>query len=76
MTEPELAKDFGNNLKNLLKEWGMNQKELSKMSGVSEPTISRCLKGEILPSIKTVINIGYVLECDVEDLIGFYEKIE
>ena len=76
MTELEWAKEFGNNLKSLLEEWGVSQKELSEMSGISEPTISRCLRGEYVPNIRTVINIGHALNCDVEDLIDFCEHIK
>lgn len=75
MSEIEWAKKFANKLKRLLEEWGMNQKDLAKETGLSEPTISRCLSGEYIPSIKTVTNIGYALDCDVEDLIDFYERI-
>lgn len=75
MTESEWAKAFANKLKLLLKEWGMTQKELAEETGLSESRISRCLSGEYIPTIKTVINIGHALDCDTEDLIDFYEKI-
>lgn len=69
MTEVELIKDFGNNLKRLLTESSISQRILSKRSGVSEPSISCYIRGERMPSIKHVINIAHVLKCDVYDLI-------
>ena len=76
ITELEWMQNFGDNLKDILKEWGMSQKELSKESGLSEKTISRCVRGEFMPSVKTLINIGHALDCDVEDLIDFHERID
>ena len=76
MTEIEWAKTIGEKIKDLLDEWGMTQKELSEETGISESTISRCIKGECLPSIKTIVNIGYALGCDAEELISFYDKIQ
>lgn len=75
MSESEWAKTFANRLKRLLDEWGMSQQELAKETGLSESTISRCLSGEYVPTIRTVINIGYALDCDAGDLIDFYERI-
>ena len=75
ITELEWAKTFSNKLKHLLEEWGMTQKDLAKETGLSEPTISRCLRGDYIPSIRTLINIGHALDCDSEDLISFYDKI-
>ena len=53
----------------------MTQKDLAKETGLSEPTISRCLRGDYIPSIRTLINIGHALDYDSEDLISFYDKI-
>lgn len=76
ITELEWMQNFGDKLKALLKEWDMTQKELAEETGLSEKTISRCVRGEYMPSIKTLINIGHALDCDVEDLIDFYDRID
>lgn len=75
MTELEWAKLFSDKLKRLLEEWGMTQKELSEETDLSESTISRCLSGKYIPTVRTIINIGRALGCDSEDLIDFYDKI-
>lgn len=76
ITELKWMQNFGDKLKALLKEWDMTQKELAEETGLSEKTISRCVRGEYMPSIKTLINIGHALDCDVEDLINFYDRID
>lgn len=76
VSEMDWVRGFSYKLKRLLDEWGMTQKELAEETGISEATISRCLNGECMPSIKTVVNIGYALGCDTGDLINFYDKID
>ena len=75
MTEMELMKTFGDNLKSLLDEWGYTQQELADMIGVSKATISYYIQGKRMPSLKALINIGHVLNCDVDDLIDFDDRI-
>lgn len=69
MTELELMRDFGENLKSLLDEWGMSQQELADEIDVGKSTISKYINGTCMPSLVNVINIAYVLECDIEELI-------
>lgn len=75
MTEMELMKTLGDNLKSLLDEWGYTQQELADMIGVSKATISYYIQGKRMPSLKALINIGHVLNCDVDDLIDFDDRI-
>ena len=75
MTEMELMKTLGDNLKSLLDEWGYTQQELADMVGVSKATISYYIQGKRMPSLKALINIGHVLNCDVDDLIDFDDRI-
>lgn len=75
MTELELMRDFGNTLKRMLKEWGMSQKELADEACLSESTISRCVRGEYMPSAKTLVNIAIAFNCNLDDLIYFDEII-
>ena len=69
MTELELMRDFGENLKSLLDEWGMSQQELADEIDVGKSTISKYINGTGMPSLVNVINIAYVLECNIEELI-------
>ena len=74
MTELEWAKRFASKLERLLDEWGMTQKDLAEETGIAESTISRCLSGKYIPTIRTIVNIGYALDCDVEELIDFHDR--
>lgn len=76
MTEIELMQTFGQNLKNMLEDQWMSQKELAEETGISEATISYYANGERMPSMKNVINIAYVLDCDLNELIDTVEPVE
>lgn len=75
MGEVEWLHMFGDNLKCLLYEANMTQRELARELDVAESTISRYISGEQLPSIKNVVNISYVLDCDVSEMVDFGEPI-
>lgn len=75
MSEIILMHSFGRNLNDILDEYKMSQKELSEETGISESMISRYIKGECMPSLKNVINIMIVLECDFEELIDIPMRV-
>lgn len=75
MTELELMREFGENLKAELDDAWMSQKELSEYTGISEATISYYIHGERMPSLKNVINIANALDIEVSDLVTLDEKI-
>ena len=75
-TEVQLLKAFGNNLADQLEDAWMTQKELAEETGLSEATISRYISGDVMPTLKSILNIMYALDCDFEDLVdGAYGKI-
>lgn len=76
MTEIELMKQVGCNIQNILDDWGMTQQDLADDTGISKSTISRYINGEVIPSLKNIVNIAYALECDITDLINAYEQIK
>ena len=76
MTEQDWSNIFSDNLISLLNEANMTQQELSKETGLSRATISSYINGRRLPGIKAIINIGYVLDCDLNELIDFGDLIE
>lgn len=75
MSEFEWLSIFGDNLKSLLKEAGMTQEELANATGLSKSTISRYIHKEQIPTIRAIINISYELDCDLNDLIDFGDRI-
>lgn len=75
MTELELMKNFGNNLKEILEDSWMTQKELSEETGLSESMISYYIHGKRMPNMKNIINIALALDCELNELIEIKERI-
>lgn len=75
MTEIEFMRRFGNNLRDVLEDCWMTQKELSEETGISESTISRYVRGEMMPTFKNIVNIKYALNCEWDELVDFDGRI-
>lgn len=75
LTEQEWLDIFGDNLLEMMCEYGINQGDLAEESGLSEATISKYLNKKQLPGIKAIVNIATVLECSIDDLVYFGDRI-
>lgn len=76
MNEVELMDIFAENLRYTMMDVRITQAQLAKETGLSESAISRYLAKERLPNAKALINLCVVLNCDFEDLMPVYERIE
>lgn len=76
MSELEWLDIFGDNLRGIIDEYGITQSGLAEDIGVSEATISNYIHKKKMPSIKTIINMAYVLDMDINELIDFDDMIE
>lgn len=76
MTEIELMRDIGDNIAYELNECGITQQELADETEISEATISRYIHGKVMPSLKNLLNIALVLDCELSDLVNVYELID
>ena len=76
MDEKEFAHLIGDAIKEQLEESWMTQKELTFYSGIAESTISRYVHGDIMPSLKNLLNISVTLGCQLNDLIKLYRYID
>ena len=76
MTEMEWLRQFSERLREEMEGCGMTQKDLAHEAGLSEPTISHYLNAQRLPSIKSIVNICFVLGVDVDALTNFGKSIE
>ena len=76
MTETEWLDIFGGNLVDLMRERGYTQGDLAEDTGLSIGAINHYINGRRLPGIRAIINIAYVLDCDVSELIDFGDRIE
>lgn len=72
ISELEVIDIIGDNLRDLMKEARISQNELAKESGIEQGTISRCLNKQYMPSLKTIMNLCYALNCDYQDLLPDY----
>ena len=75
MFEQEWLNIFGDNLAEIMAEKGYTQRDLADEAGISETSVSRYVSKERMPTIKAIINMAYVLDCDLNDFIDFGDKI-
>lgn len=75
MSEVELIDIFADNLRDIMQEVGITQSELADESGLSRATINRYLAKQRLPTLKALINICDVLDCNLDELIPTYDQI-
>lgn len=76
MTELEWLNEFGERLKKMLETSGISQKELAKGTGLSEGAISNYINGRRIPSVKALINMSYELDCTLDELMEFGDRID
>ena len=75
MSEVEWLDIFGDNLVDMLKSANMTQRELADAAGISESNISSYIHKQKIPKLKAIINIAYALDCSIDELIDFGDRI-
>ena len=75
MTQDEFIKDFAFSLKTMLRIYDISQAKLAKLTNIDKGTISRYCKGEIMPTLKNVLNIAAVIGCELDELVTTHEFI-
>lgn len=75
MTRYEWICKFRLKLRQLMDEKGMTQRELADKLYVSEATISKYISGELMPSVRMVINISYELNVSIDSFTYFCGRI-
>ena len=75
ISEVEFIDIFADNLQEVMKEVGITQAELADEAGINRSTISRYLNKQRLPDLVSLLNICFILECDVSDLVPTYALI-
>lgn len=75
MTEKEWLDIFGDNLAEMLEEANMTQRELADETGLSEASISYYINKTKMPGVKALLNISYALDCLLNDLADFGDKL-
>ena len=75
ISEVEFIDIFADNLREVMKEVGITQAELADEAGINRSTISRYLNKQRMPDLVSLLNICFILECDVSDLVPTYALI-
>lgn len=76
MTEMQWRRAFADRLSYMMRQNNITQRRLADASGITEAAISYYLSERKTPSFKAIINLAYVFNCTIEDLIDFGEQIE
>ena len=76
MTQDEWNEEFAANLSEMMRENDMSIEELASETGMSKSVMYKYLNGTRAPGAKAIINISYALNCSIDDLIDFDEKID
>lgn len=75
MSEVEWINIFGDNLIDIMNEQGYTQEQLADATGLTQATISKYINKKQMPSIKAIINLAYALDCTIDELIEFGDRI-
>lgn len=76
MTEKEFIDIFAENLIDIMQETGTTQRELAKDSHLTEAAISRYLSRDRMVSSRALVNIAIALNCNLDDLVPFYDLVD
>ena len=72
MSEYELMREIGSNIKNEIDYRYMSQNELARLTGISRGTISYYINAKRMPSLKHIVNICLALDCGLDSIIPMY----
>lgn len=75
MSEVEWLNIFADNLLHLMVDRRMSQYELADMTGLSQATISKYIRKQQMPGVKALINLAYVLNCSLDELMDYGCKV-
>lgn len=75
MTRQEWLDRFSLKLRQLMKEKDITQRELADKLYVSEVTVSKYVNGNMMPSVRMVINISYELNVSIDSFTYFCGRI-
>lgn len=76
MTECRWLREFADNLDCLLYKAHMTQKDLAIEAGISEGSVSAYMHGSKMPTARALVNMAFALNCSLDELMDFGERIE
>lgn len=76
MTEQEWIEKFRLNLSSMLYDYGyFDARDFARDLGVTETAVSYWINGKRAPTVRSVLNISYLLGVSLEELVDFGEPI-
>ena len=72
--EEGVRMEWSQKVHELMKKKGVNQKQLSKLSGIAESSLSRYLKGDIVPRMDVIVNIAKALQVETDYFLDEDER--
>lgn len=75
MTEAEWLDIFSKNLIEIMRDVGITQRELADETGLSEASISCYIRKIKMPGVRALVNIAYALDCSLNELMDFGDRI-
>lgn len=76
MKESVWRMKFAEKLSEKMNKKGYSQSALARKAKLTQPAISNYLLGLSTPNIRAVINLSYALNCTMEELVNFGERIQ
>lgn len=76
MTNREWLTYFSINLMEMLEEARMTQRELADKAGISEASLCKYVQGHQMPGVRALVNIADALNCSVDHLVDFGDRIK
>ena len=76
ISEVEFIDIFADNLRDIMKDTRIGQRELAEEAHLTRETINRYLNKKTMPSLRALINICYVLNCNLYDILPACNMIE
>lgn len=76
ISEVEFIDIFADNLRDIMKDARIGQRELAEEAYLTRETINRYLNKKTMPSLRALINICYVLNCNLYDILPACNMIE
>lgn len=65
----DLAKRFGNNLRNKRRDQGVSQDQLALQANIDRSYVGRIERGEVNITLEKAYQLAKVLDCDVRELL-------
>lgn len=75
MTEQEWRKKFGANLLYLINKRGCTRRDFAEEIGLSEKMLDHYIHGRRSPTIVPLMNLARSLNCSMDKLTDFGEKV-